>query len=101
MDAAGFIKQKVDLFKGFSGDRIKELVDGSIVRSFEPNEAIAHQGAEATRFGVVLSGTVTASAVIDGIRQTLGQLKAGETFAEAALMTGNPLLADFIAESHS
>ena len=28
-----------------------------------------------------------------------GQLKAGETFGEAALMTGNPLLADFIAES--
>src|SRR4029434_297370 len=30
----------------------------------------------------------------------MGQLRAGETFAEAALMTENPLLADFIAESH-
>src|SRR5262245_50478207 len=70
-----------------------------MVRSFETKEAIAHQGAEATHFGVILSGTVTASAVIDGTRQTLGQLKAGDTFAEAALMTGNPLLADFIAES--
>ena len=100
MDATGFIKERVDLFKDFSAERIKQLVDGSLLRSFETNEAIAHQGAEATHFGVVLSGTIMASSVADGARQRLGQLKAGDTFAEAALMTGNPLLADFIAESH-
>jgi acetate kinase len=100
MDAAGFIKERVGLFKDFTVERIKQLIDGSLFRSFEANEAIAHQGAEATHFGVVLSGTVAASAVTDGTRQSLGQLRAGETFAEAALMTGNPLLADFIAESH-
>src|SRR5512132_2809074 len=100
MDATGFIKERVDLFKDFTADRIKQLVDGSLVRSFEAKEAIAHQGAEATHFGVVLSGTVAASAVTNGTRQQLGQLKTGDTFAEAALMTGNPLLADFIAETH-
>src|ERR1700749_210670 len=100
MDAPGFIKEHVTLFKDFTIDRIKELVDGSAVRSFEANEAIAHQGSEATHFGVVLKGTVAASAVTDGSRQQLGELKAGETFAEAALMTGNPLLADFIAKTH-
>jgi len=100
MDAAGFIKERVGLFKDFTTERIKQLVDGSFVRSFEANEAIAHQGAEATHFGVVLSGTVGASAVTDGTRKPLGQVKDGDTFAEAALMTGNPLLADFIAESH-
>jgi acetate kinase len=100
MDAAGFIKERVSLFKDFIPERIKELVDGSLVRSFEANEAIAHQGAEASHFGVVLEGTVTASAVTNGTRQSLGQLKAGDTFAEAALMTGNPLLADFVADSH-
>jgi acetate kinase len=99
VDAAGFIEERVGLFKDFPAERIKELVDGSLVRSFEANEAIAHQGAEATHFGVVLSGTIAASAVTNGTRQSLGQLKAGDTFAEAALMTGNPLLADFIAES--
>jgi acetate kinase len=101
VDATGFIKERVGLFKDFTAERIKQLVDGSLVRSFEANEAIAHQGAEATHFGVVLSGTVAASAVTNGTRQPLGQLKPGDTFAEAALMTGNPLLADFIAESHS
>jgi acetate kinase len=100
VDAASFIKGRVGLFNDFSTDRIKELVDGSVARSFESNEAIAHQGAEATHLGVILNGTVAASAMIDGTRQLLGQLKAGETFGEAALMTGNPLLADFIAESH-
>jgi acetate kinase len=100
MDTAGFIKERVDLFKDFTVERTKQLVDGSLVRSFEANEAIAHQGAEATHFGVVLSGTVAASAVTNGTRQQLGQLKTGDTFAEAALMTGNPLLADFIAGSH-
>ena len=99
-DVADFIKERVGLFKTFTPERIEELVKGSIVRSFELNEAIAHQGAEATHLGVVLSGTVEASAVTDGVRQPLGQLQAGDTFAEAALMTGNPLLADFIAESH-
>ena len=78
MDAPGFIKEHVSLFKDFSTDRIKELVNGSAVRSFETNEAIAHQGAEATHFGVVLNGTVAASAVTDGSRQQLGELKAGE-----------------------
>ena len=60
MDPANFIKERVGLFKDFTAKRIKELVDGSLVRSFENNEAIAHQGSEATHFGVVLSGTVAA-----------------------------------------
>jgi acetate kinase len=100
MDAAGFMKERVGLFKDFTAERIQELVDGSIIRSFEANEGIAYQGAEATHFAVILSGTVAASAVSDGKREPLGQLKAGETFAEQALMTGDPSVADFIAESH-
>ena len=100
MDMPGFLKKNVSLFKDFSADRIKDLVDGSVIKSFEANEAIAYQGAEATQFAVILSGTVAASAVSDGKREPLGQLKAGETFGEQALMTGDPSIADFIAESH-
>jgi acetate kinase len=100
MDTSSFIKERVGLFKDFSDERIKELIDGSTVRSFEANEAIAHQGAEATHFGVVLSGTVAVSAVTGGKPQSLGQFKAGDTFGEGALMSGDPLIADIIAESH-
>src|SRR5712672_803569 len=95
-----FLKQQAAMFKDLSDERLQQLIDGSRVGSFEANEAIAHQGAEATHFGVVLSGTVAASILSNGSgRQLLGQLKAGDTSGEGALMTGNPLLADFIAES--
>src|SRR6476660_351781 len=101
IDPASFIKEQVGIFKDFTPDRLKQLVDGSRVASFEANEAIAHHGAEATHFGVVLSGTVAASVAGEGgARQFLGRLEAGDTFGEAALMTGDPLLADLIAESH-
>lgn len=100
MNTAGFLKQQVGVFKDFAVAQLEQLVEGSRIASFEAREAIAHCGNEAAHFGVVLSGTVTASVLdADGTRQELGQLRVGDTFGEAALMTGNPLLADFIADS--
>ena len=100
MNIPDFLKQQVGLFKEFSADRLKQLVDGSRVGSFEAKEAIAHAGEPATHFFVLLSGGVSASVISDGgARQILGRLQAGETFGDAALLSGNPLLADFIAES--
>ena len=61
MDATGFhqrTRRSIQRLSLPSGSN--RLVDGSLVRSFETNEAIAYQGAEATHFGVVLSGTVAA-----------------------------------------
>ena len=100
MNTTDFLKRQVGVFKDFSDERLKQLVNGSRVASFEANEAIAHCGAEATHFGVVLYGMVAASVIGDGgARQLLGQLKAGDTFGEMALMTGDAVLADLIAES--
>ncbi len=100
MSTTDFLKQRVDLFKDFSTGRLEQLTAGSRIGSFEANEAIAHHGAEAAHFGVVLSGAVSASVVGDGgARHALGQLKAGDTFNEMALMTGDAVLADFIAGS--
>ncbi len=100
MSTPTFLKQQVVLFQDFSPERLQQLVDGSRIVSFEASEAIAHQGDEAAHLGVVLDGSVTASVIGDGgARQLLGQLKAGDTFGEMALMTGDALAADFIAES--
>src|SRR5207342_2810743 len=100
MNPQAFLKQQVALFQDFSGERLQRLADGSRLVSFEANEAIAHRGEEAAHFGVVMSGTVAASVLGDGgVRQTLGQLNVGDTFGETALMTGDPVLADFIAAS--
>jgi acetate kinase len=79
---------------------VQLLVEGSKVRSFESSEIIMHQGDEATHFGVVLSGMIHVSVLGDSAtRQSLGKLKTGDTFNELALMTGDAVLADFIAES--
>ncbi len=100
MNAQTFLKEQVALFKDFSAERVQQLVDGSRSVSFEAHQAIAHRGEEATHFFVVLSGTVAVSILGDGgTRQSIGQLKAGDTFNEMALMTGDVVLADFIAES--
>ena len=97
---SAFLKEQVRPFHDFSSERLQPLVEGSLERSFEANEAIAHHGAEATHFGVVLSGTISVSVLGDGgTRQSLGRLQAGDTFNELALMTGDAVLADFIAES--
>src|SRR5262245_52314632 len=61
MNIPDFLKQKVAIFKDFSTERLKQLVDGSRAVSFETNQAIAHQGEAAVHFWVVLSGTVAAS----------------------------------------
>jgi acetate kinase len=99
---ADFLKQSVGIFKEFSSERLRTLVEGSRIRSFEAGEAIAHQGAEAAHFGVVLSGSVAASVAGDGGKgQALGVLKTGDTFGEMALMTGDPTQADLIAESRA
>src|SRR6201987_5043826 len=55
-----------------------------------------HRGEEATHFGVVLNGEVAADG---GKGNGLGELKSGDTFGELSLMSGNPLLADFVAKS--
>jgi acetate kinase len=102
MTTREFLKEKVKLFKDFSDDRLQQLVNGLRVASFETNEAVAHCGEEATHFSVVLSGAVSASMIGEGgTRQVLGRLEAGGTFGELALMTGDKLPADFIAESPS
>lgn len=100
MNILDFLKRQVGVCGDFSDEHLRQLVSGSRVVSFEANEAVAHHGAEATHLAVVLSGKVTASVLGDGgEQQILRQLKAGDTFGELALMTGDTLLADFIAES--
>lgn len=100
MNTFDFLSQNVGLFHGFPAERLQQLVAGSQVASFEAKEVIAHWGEEATHFGIVLSGSVTASVTDDGgSQQELGRLKAGDTFNEMALMTGDAVLADFICET--
>lgn len=95
-----FLQQHVGTFQGFSADRLQQLVKGSRIVTFDVREIILHYGAEATHFGVVLAGQVAVSIPDDSAgRELLGILKAGDTFNELALMTGDVVVADFVAES--
>jgi len=99
-EIVSYLKAKVGLFAGFPDERLDRLVDGSRVTSFEANEAIVHYGLAAAHLGVILSGAAVASVLgPGGTRQTLGRFEAGGTFGEMALMTGDKMLADIIAES--
>jgi acetate kinase len=99
-DIVGYLRDHVGLFAGFTDECLRELLDGSAVRSFETNEVIANSGAPATHLGVVLEGVLAASVLEgDGARRTLAHLEAGATFGEMALMTGDPMPADVVAES--
>ncbi len=96
MNTVEFLKQRVSLFGDFSKERLENLVKGSRLTSFEANDAIAHQGEEATYFGVVLSGAVTVSVIGNGgTRQILGRLNQGDTFGEMALMSGRSCIGRF------
>ena len=95
-----FLETSVPLFAAIPEERLALLTEGSRVASFEPNEAILHAGVAAPHLGVVLSGTATASTVAaDGSRRLVGRLEAGSTVGEMALMTGEAMLADIVADS--
>src|SRR6185369_11528082 len=99
-EIAAFLKGHVGLFADFAHARLRELVEGSRVASFEANEAIVNYGAHATHLGVVLAGVAAASVVGRwGTPMTLGRFEPGGTFGEMALMTGDRMPADIVAES--
>jgi acetate kinase len=97
---ADFVSHPVGVFSELPGDRLRELVEGSQVLSFEPHEAIINHGDEATHYCVLLDGRATVSVLGDGgLRRTLGALGPGETFGDLALMSGEPNPADVIADT--
>ena len=95
-----FLKQRVGLCKHFADDRLDQLVKESRVVSYEPNEAVVEFGEDAGFLGVLLEGDLAVSVLGDGgQRQVIGRFKAGDTFGEMALMSGDKTMADFIAET--
>jgi acetate kinase len=92
-----FLKEHVELFKDFPDNRLKELIEGSRVTTFEGNEAVIEFGEEGRSMGVLLSGQAEA-AVTDntGRKVRLSLLEAGSIFGEMSLMTGNQTIANII-----
>lgn len=95
-----FLKGNVSLLASFPEAKLEELANGSRVEFLEPRQTIVHAGDEVHFLGVLLEGTLAAYAPnTDGDLQFLGKLGPGETFCEMGLMTGDPAIADVVAET--
>ena len=85
-----YLRVRVPLMSGLGSATLERLARESCEATFAPGASIAHQGDEGLHLGVVLTGRVSASVVDDdGHCHVLGQLEAGSTFNELALMTGD------------
>ncbi len=92
-----FLKNEVPLFQGFPEARLQELVEGSRLSTYEPNEAAIRFGEEGRFLGVILQGESEASVTDDrGEKHRVGLLKPGDIFGEMSLMTGDKTMADVI-----
>ncbi len=92
-----FLKNEVPLFQGFPEARLQELVEGSRLSTYEPNEAAIRFGEEGRFLGVILQGESEASVTDDrGDKHRVGLLKPGDIFGEMSLMTGDKTMADVI-----
>ncbi len=99
---ASYLKNEVTLFQMFREDEIQALVNGSRLAAYEPNEFIFEFGEDQSHLGIMLEGDAEFSITRNnGDRQVIGGVKAGEFFGEAAMMTGDPCVADCICTSAS
>jgi acetate kinase len=104
MDAPGpaFLKDKVALLSYFTDEQLQSLAAGSKLIAPAAGETIIHAGDELHFLGVVLDGKIRAELPSgDGESHSLGELGAGGTFGEMALMNGDPAVADFVAAEAS
>src|SRR4249920_2450802 len=93
-----FLKSRVPLFADFSDTQRAELANGSRIEVLSSGDLVVQAGDKEHALGIILEGKIAALA---GEGQLLGELGAGETFGEMALMTGDPSVADLIAAAPS
>ncbi len=92
-----FLKENVELFKGFPDDPLQKLVEESQLSTFEGNEAVIEYGTEGRFLGVLIEGEAQASIADNmGKIHRVGTFKPGDFFGEISLMTGDKTIADVI-----
>ena len=96
-----FLKKRVTLFERLPENKLAEILKGSRVVSYEPNEAVVRFGEDADFLGILLKGKLSASVISDnGTRTTIGHFNEADTFGEMALMSRDKTLVDLIAETN-
>ena len=93
---------ELPLFKNFSQDELKKLIEQSNIKTFSPGEAMIQVGQPGSFLGIILEGEAEASiSEPSGEQRRLGLLKPGDVIGEMSLLTGEPTSADVIAVQQS
>ncbi len=101
-DIIKFLRSHAALFEGFSEEQLYNLVIGSRLVCFEPQEAIIEFGQTGSFLGVLIDGKAQVSVTDDkGDTHSIAVLKSGDIFGEMSLMTGDKTMADVIGVSSS
>ena len=98
MEQVEHFLKNLPLFKTFTSEELKNLIEKSRIKTFEPREAIIHFGQPGKFMGIIIEGE--AEVVIadeTGEQQRLDMLKQGDLLGEMGLLTGEPTSADVIA----
>ena len=89
---------KLTLFKQFSKENLRKLIEMSQVRTFAPEEMIIQFGQPGRFLGIILEGQAVALVKNkSGDHVPLGVIKQGEFLGEMSLLTGEPTTADVTA----
>jgi len=83
-----FLISEMPLFKVFSDEGLRLLVEGSRVVAFEPNGAIIRCGEQGRFLGILLEGEAEVTIADDGGEQhPIAVLKKGDVFGEGCELT--------------
>lgn len=96
-DLVEFLKRQVSLCQHLTDDQLAELVEGSRVVTYEPNQAVLEFGEDVTFLGILLDGHLAASVVDDGRHREVRRYEVGDTCGELALMSGEKAMTDVVA----
>lgn len=89
---------RLPLFKEFSKENLKKLIEKSQVKTFAPGEMIIQFGQPGRFLGIILEGQAVALVKNKaGKHVPLGVIKQGEFLGEMSLLTGEPTTADVTA----
>ncbi|MEM7248781.1 MAG: cyclic nucleotide-binding domain-containing protein [Acidobacteriota bacterium] len=78
------------LFDDLSDDEFNEVAAGLVHRSYEPGDAVVTEGQPGDSMFVISSGEVGVYTLRGGSEVELANLRAGDFFGEAALLSGKP-----------
>ncbi len=97
-----YLKTKIELFKGFSEEKLEIIINGSRLITVEENESVIEEEEKGRFLGIVLSGGVDIVRIEDdGSRKVVGHLNDFDIFGEISLMTSEKTVANVIGRCHS